>query len=80
MLNQDDLKLIEAKGITESTIDAQLKRFAVGFPALKIEAVATVENGIVRLDDKKATQCLRLWKEFTGTIEKFVPASGAAMT
>ncbi len=78
MLNQDDLKLIEAKGITESTIDAQLKRFAVGFPALKIEAVATVENGIVRLDDKKATQCLRLWKEFTGTIEKFVPASGAA--
>ena len=38
MLNQDDLKLIEAKGITESTIDAQLKRFAVGFPALKIEA------------------------------------------
>ena len=42
MLNQDDLKLIEAKGITESTIDAQLKRFAAGFPALKIEAVATM--------------------------------------
>ena len=70
-----------AKGITEPVIEAQLKRFETGFPWLRLEAAATVGNGITRLDAKQQTQCIKTWKEFQGggaTIEKFQPASGAA--
>ena len=46
MLSTSDLAFIEKKGITAEMIDAQLKRFEVGFPFLKINAVATIGNGI----------------------------------
>ena len=81
MFNEKDKQLMAKKGITEPVIEAQLKRFETGFPWLKIEAVATVGNGITRLDAKQQTQCIKLWKEFQGggaMIEKFQPASGAA--
>ncbi|MBQ2236456.1 MAG: DUF4301 family protein [Muribaculaceae bacterium] len=81
MLTPQDLNQIKSKGITAEMIDAQLKRFETGFPILKIHAVATPGHGIVRLDDKGVSQCLKSWNEFRrgdGTIEKFVPASGAA--
>ena len=81
MLNDNDKQLMASKGITEPVIEAQLKRFETGFPWLKLEAAATVGNGITRLDTKQQTQCIKLWKDFQGggaTIEKFQPASGAA--
>ena len=73
--------MMAAKGITESVIEAQLKRFETGFPWLKLESAATVGKGIMRLDAKQQAQCIKLWKEFQGggaSIEKFQPASGAA--
>ena len=81
MFNDKDQQLMTAKGITEPVIEAQLKRFETGFPWLKLEAAATVGNGITRLDAKQQAQCIKTWKEFQeggGTIEKFQPASGAA--
>ena len=81
MFNDNDKQLMAAKGITEPVIEAQLKRFETGFPWLRLEAAATVGNGITRLDAKQQTQCIKTWKEFQGgraTIEKFQPASGAA--
>ena len=81
MWNENDKKLMAAKGITESVIEAQLKRFETGFPWLKLESAATVGKGIMRLDAKQQAQCIKLWKEFQGggaSIEKFQPASGAA--
>ena len=81
MFNEKDLQLMAAKGITEPVIKAQLKRFETGFPWLRLEAVATVGNGITRLDAKQQAQCIKLWKEFQSggaSIEKFQPASGAA--
>ena len=81
MLNEKDKSLLQAKGISEETLEAQLKRFATGFPYLKIKTVATVGNGIKRLSDKEIKECVKSWKAFQatdGTIEKFVPASGAA--
>ncbi len=81
MLTDKDKNLMAAKGITEPVIEAQLKRFETGFPWLRIEAAATVGNGITRLDPKQQSQCVKLWREFQGggaTIEKFQPASGAA--
>ena len=81
MWNDKDKQLMSQKGIDESMIEAQLKRFETGFPWLKLEAVATVGNGITRLDAKQQSQCIKLWKEYQGkgaNIEKFQPASGAA--
>ena len=81
MLNNQDLQLIQAKGITEELIDEQLQRFATGFPYLKIKAVATVGDGITRLDEDDVKKCIDEWTAFQhsgGTVEKFVPASGAA--
>ncbi|MBR5170300.1 MAG: DUF4301 family protein [Muribaculaceae bacterium] len=81
MWNEKDKQLMASKGITEPIVEAQIKRFQTGFPWLRLEAVATVGNGITRLDTKQQTQCIKLWKEFQGggaVIEKFQPASGAA--
>lgn len=81
MFNDKDRQLMARKGITEPVIEAQLKRFETGFPWLRLEAAATVGNGILRLDAKQQSQCLKAWREFQAsgaTIEKFQPASGAA--
>ena len=47
MLTQQDLKQIAQRGITEEQIKTQLKQFETGFPFLKLEAAASVGNGIV---------------------------------
>ena len=81
MLTSEDLKNIEKRGISKEMIEAQLQRFESGFPFLKINSVATVGNGIVKLSAEDLAKCLTAWKEFQNTghaIEKFVPASGAA--
>lgn len=81
MLNEKDLQLIENKGITASQIDEQINRFEKGFPHLRIHSVATVGNGIMRLGEKDINHYIKLWRQAQQhgtTIEKFVPASGAA--
>ena len=81
MVNPEDLKEIQEKGISEETFTEQLERFKTGFPYLKIDAVATVGNGIMRLTEDEEKCCQAAWDEFLnggGTVEKFVPASGAA--
>ena len=80
-LNNVDLELLKAKGISPETIEEQLKRFETGFPYLKIKSVATIGDGIVRLSENEIADCIAVWDEFQnsgGKVEKFVPASGAA--
>lgn len=78
MLNEKDLAQLEKVGIEAKEIENQLNRFATGFPYLKIEAVATAEKGIKVLSKEDEQKYVDAWKNFKGTIEKFVPASGAA--
>lgn len=81
MLKENDLRMIEKKGITAEMINTQLENFKNGFPFLKIKAVATLDNSIVSVDEGLASQCIKQWNDFKtqgGTVEKFVPASGAA--
>ena len=81
MLTSTDLQQIEKKGISASEIESQVERFKKGFPRLRIHAVATVGDGIMRLNDKEMNRYVKLWRESQQqgvTIEKFVPASGAA--
>ena len=81
MLTQDDLLLLQQKGISEQQIKEQLHCFETGFPYLKLEASASLGNGILALDASAADHYLEVWDEYLATnpsIVKFVPASGAA--
>jgi hypothetical protein len=81
MFNNQDQQLFENKGITASMIEDQLKRFETGFPVLRIHSVASVGKGIMRLNEKDISHYIKLWRQSQQsgvTIEKFVPASGAA--
>ena len=81
MISKEDKLLLEKKGISEESVAEQLKNFATGFPFLKIEATASVGNGILTPDAAEAESYLALWDEYCkagGAVVKFVPASGAA--
>ena len=81
MLNQEDLKLLEAKGITPEMLEQQINRFKSGFPYLKVKSVATVGDGILRLTEDDINRYINLWNNRLAEgckVVKFVPASGAA--
>lgn len=81
MLTQDDKALLSKKGISEEQIAAQLDCFKEGFPFLKLEAAASVGNGIVSPDACALKNYVQAWEDYKKeghVIMKFVPASGAA--
>lgn len=80
-LLQTDIEFIKEKGISEQEVRQQLMMLAEGFPFLKIEASATIGNGISLLTPELQERSLEIWNEFLkkgGTAVKMVPASGAA--
>ena len=81
MLNDEDLKQISQKGISEKQIEDQLQSFAKGFPFLDIAASASVEKGIKCVSREEQASYMGAWEEYLTQgkrIVKFVPASGAA--
>lgn len=81
MISKADQILLQKKGISEQKVAEQLKNFVTGFPFLKIEAAASVGNGILVPDEKDIESYLATWDEYCRSgkeILKFVPASGAA--
>jgi hypothetical protein len=61
MMNEQDLKQIAQKGITEEQIKLQLKQFETGFPFLKLEAAAAIGNGIITIDEEGRKHYEQLW-------------------
>jgi hypothetical protein len=81
MLTEKDLKQIAQRGISEEQIETQLKQFETGFPFLKLEAAASVGNGIVAPNEAERQQYVKTWEQYKADghrVVKFVPASGAA--
>lgn len=81
MLTNNDLELLQQKGITEEKIQQQLEDFARGFPYLEIISAATPEQGLIQCEHEQISNYLERWDEYlkgSATIMKFVPASGAA--
>ncbi len=81
MLNPEDIKTLEAKGVTPEELEAQIIRFKTGFPFLKIANSAQIGNGIKQLSAEEEAQAVARWKKYLaegGEVCKFVPASGAA--
>lgn len=80
-LTEVDIRTLERKGISPERLEEELNMLANGFPYLKIEAPATVGKGITLPTKEMEERSLNIWEEFIkagGTVEKLVPASGAA--
>ena len=80
-MTEQDLKQIAARGITEQQVEHQLEQFKTGFPFLKLEAAASIGNGIIAPNDEEKKNYIDAWNEYKAAgrkIVKFVPASGAA--
>lgn len=81
MLNKNDLDLLAKKGISEQQILKQLESFKQGFPFLRIEKAATINDGIDQIEASDIHFFLEEWEAFLKQnvdIVKFVPSSGAA--
>ena len=82
MLTQQDKEQLALKGISEQQIEEQLGCFKKGFPFLKLDAAASVKDGVLALSEQEQKDYLEVWNNYktneNKTILKFVPASGAA--
>lgn len=81
MLSKQDLEQISHRGISEESVIRQLEQIKNGFPFLKIDSAASVDNGIVSLSDEEKKHYVELWEKYLTEghrVVKFVPASGAA--
>jgi hypothetical protein len=67
--------------MTVEQVEKQLDELKNGFPFLKIQAAASIGDGIMRVDDEHREKYVREWNNYKKEghkITKFVPASGAA--
>lgn len=80
MFTQADLEQIRAKRIELWKIEKQINFFRKGFPFINLIRPATINDGIVKLNDNERSLYIKLYEESLKelNIVKFVPASGAA--
>ena len=81
MLSQKDNIQIEQRGGNPEVVLKQIDNFKKGFPFTQLVDSATVENGIIRLDEQMITEYGERYDiQVSMGIKpvKFVPASGAA--
>lgn len=81
MINTQDEIFLRNKGISMGTVNKQLEQFKVGFPFLKVSRAASVDDGILKLNDSEVAHYQKVWNNYVinkHSIAKFVPASGAA--
>lgn len=73
-------KQLKDKGISKEKLDEQIRRFQEGFPTLRLNRAAIIDDGIVSLKavDEEALQEQYDSQKDQLDILKFVPASGAA--
>jgi hypothetical protein len=81
MFTKHDLETLAKKGISVEKAESQMASFAKGFPYLNLKSAASLDYGIMAIDDDKASYYQDLWTRYLAAnkqILKFVPASGAA--
>jgi len=82
MLTKQDLQQIESLGISEAMVEHQMEQHRKGFPYLKLQAAASIDNGgIMAPTVKERDGFLAEWERYQAEgrkVVKFVPASGAA--
>jgi len=80
MFSEQDLAHLKSYGANIDTIEQQIQHFEAGFPFLRIVKAATINDGILRIDDTLKQQYVNTYEKDAPAykVEKFVPASGAA--
>jgi hypothetical protein len=80
MFSTKDLEQINKKGIQISIINQQIDKFIHGFPFLKIQKAATIQEGILKMHEEDLKKYNTIYEQEIKSrkILKFVPASGAA--
>lgn len=75
-----DLQELQQRGIDPQEASQQISRFERGFPYSRLHAPATVENGLLCLDEKLIEHYISYYNNHgvDQNCVKFVPASGAA--
>lgn len=77
---EKDIKQIAAKGLTVQQIESQIELFKSGIPYTNISDAATINSGIVSLNNELINDYITHFdsKKDSIALIKFVPASGAA--
>lgn len=80
MFSSKDKEQIESQGLTLQEINNQIDLFKKGFPYLNITAPATLQNGIMELNNELCNKYISVYEkqQKKKRVIKFVPASGAA--
>jgi len=80
MFSNDDIQDMKRRGISPEMVEKQIGFFKTGFPFLELDRPATIGDGIISMNTDEADRWAAVYdEEGRGmTIEKFVPASGAA--
>jgi len=78
MFKEKDIQQIKNHGLTPEEVEKQVENFKKGFPFLKLAKPATINDGIIRLDNKEVEAYGKLYEDVQPENLKFVPASGAA--
>ncbi len=78
MFTDKDYSQMAEMGINPADVIGQLDSFKNGFPFLNIVSPATKQRGIKILSESDKLAAVRRYNSFTGSLCKFVPASGAA--
>jgi hypothetical protein len=80
MFPERDILQIKSLGISLETIAKQIHYFRAGFPYIKLDRPATIDDGILKFDDPGKEFFIDYFNRNSGktSFEKFVPASGAA--
>lgn len=80
MFTSDDIAQLNAIGVDQEQVEAQVQRFKEGFPFLHIMKAATVGEGMIRLQEDEVAAQVQSYSELMADrkVVKFVPASGAA--
>jgi hypothetical protein len=80
MFTDKDIAQINSKGIDIKNVELQIEKFKNGFPYANLVKPATIGDGLVAIDEAKASNLINYYEEASKNkmIIKFVPASGAA--
>ncbi len=82
LFTDKDLEQLEAKGITPEEAVRQIEAIRHGFPFPNIIAPASLEKGIMRVEEEDKAAYIMEWEKYLSSqschVAKFVPASGAA--
>lgn len=79
-ITNNDLKILDKKGITQEMLSVQLQFFKDGIDPIQLVRAATIGDGILEFDKDEAIKFASIYqkKKPMADILKFVPASGAA--